>query len=101
MKKLLIIIAFLLGGTIISPMPLKAMEDTPMCSIDDPCLYDGYAYTEGNSYKIRIIVKKNKQGYLVALIDGKIDKAYRCNSVPNSKQYCISYNGKKYYFEFT
>lgn len=101
MKKFILIVALLMGGSALIPPVAVATQtqvsDAPMCSLDDPCLFDGYAVSENGS-QLKILVKRNSKGQIIALIYGDINQARQCISVPNSTKYCVSYNNVKYYF---
>ncbi|MDE7411124.1 MAG: hypothetical protein K2M94_03705 [Paramuribaculum sp.] len=97
MKKLILLFVLIMGGVSFSTPTLLASPDAPMCTFDDPCLFTGLARSE-DGHTINVVVKHNKKGQIVALINGDINKATLCVGVAQSKQYCFTWNNIRYYF---
>lgn len=101
MKKILLIIALLAGGTsTFVPKLNAAPEDPEICVPGKPCAFDGYAVNDKNSsdqLKIQVYVVG---GQFVARFkdrSGNVREAYaiKCGSC----KYYINWNDNKYYFE--
>lgn len=99
MKKILFVIALLIGGNaLFTPQIQAAQEDPEICIPGKPCAYDGYAVSEGNS-RIKIQVYVVGGQFVARFYDDekKVREAYaiKCGLC----EYYINWGGIKYYFE--
>lgn len=98
MKKLLLSIALLAGGTL-AFVPKLYAEDPEICIPGKPCVYDGYAYKDHDGrHGLKIQVYPAGGEFIVRFRDSenKVHEAYAIKCGPC--EYYINYNGK-YYFE--
>lgn len=96
MKKLILICALLMGSSTFVVPSINAQG--PLCTLEDPCLYEGFA--EGEHEDIWIKVKKNSKGQIVALVaKDDYQKGYLCQRIGFSNKYCFTYLSQKFYFK--
>lgn len=100
MKKILLIIALLAGGTsAFVPQVYAVPEDPEICVPGKPCAFDGYAVNENSTDRLKIQVYVVGGQFVARFKDSSnhVREAYaiKCGSC----QYYINWNNQKYYFE--
>lgn len=100
MKKVLLVVAFLMGGTAIIPsMSFPTVAQT--CDPNSPCLYTGTAVNSNSTSSVSITVKMDRNGNYIAEVANK-GTFYvfesRTDDDKSHGAYYINIDGRKYYF---